>query len=484
MLIFLFSAAQVFLALKYLHHYQMNGYRFGLDKRLALQFACSDLLCLLFLLDVFVPAAHLELVVSLSICLMVISVLTLGKKTPVRFTKRLIRNYIAAAALIFACNYAAFFHAEHWLLLSGLFTGPLTWLASLAVLPLENRFRKNFVERARERMKSLSCRVIGITGSFGKTTTKNMLYDLLKDSFRVVRTPASYNTEMGVAMTVLNEVKEDTEILICEMGARKRGDIAALCEITGADDSILTSIGYCHYKTFGSLDAIKATKFELCEHTRGCCVFADTPETRELYERATCEKLLGTFESVGINSFNLEIGGETHFFRTNLVGTVHQKNLVLALLLAHRLGVDVETLKERCLHLERTPHRLQIIKNGAVTILDDSYNSNLSGVRGMIEVVKSFSGRKILVTCGMVELGKLQYRQNVEFARLCGVFDFLFIISRTNRRAFEDGLAEIGYPKDRVVYFRKLSQLQEFLKGFMRGSDLIVFENDLPDNYL
>ena len=101
----------------------------------------------------------------------------------------------------------------------------------------------------------------------------------------------------------------------------------------------------------------------------------------------------------------------------------------------------------------------------------------------MIEVVGSFSGRKILVTCGMVELGKLQHRQNVEFARLCGIFDFLFIVSRTNRKAFAEGLAEIGYPKDRAVYFRKLSELQAFLKDFVRGGDLVVFENDLPDNY-
>lgn len=484
MLVFLFSAAQVFLSLKYLHHYQMNGYRFGFGRRLLLQMLCSDLLCLLFLADVLVPSVHVWLVPALSVCLAAVSLLMLGRKTPLKFTKRMIRSLAAAAVLIFAFNFAIFFRAEHWVILSGLLTGPLTALACLAVLPLENGIRKKYIRRARDKMRGLSCRVIGITGSFGKTTTKNMLYDLIKDSFRTVRTPASYNTEMGVAMTVLNDVTPETEILICEMGARRKGDIAALCGITGADDAILTGVGSCHYKTFGSLENIKAAKFELCEHTRDCCVFADTPETRELYDRAPCEKLLARVRSAGIDAFDLEIGGETHRFRTNLPGTVCQKDLALALLLAHRLGVDIGTLKARCLHLSETPHRLQLIQNGGVTILDDSYNSNLSGVRGMIELAGTFPGRRILVTCGMVELGRLQRRQNTEFAEMCGIFDFVFLVSRTNRRAFGEGLAAIGYPAERFVCFGTLSRLQDFLKGFLQRGDLVVFENDLPDNYL
>ena len=268
------------------------------------------------------------------------------------------------------------------------------------------------------------------------------------------------------------------------MGARRVGDIDALCDIAPPDYAILTSVGFCHYKTFKSVDNIKRAKFELLARTKEFCAVADTDTTRELWQRAACEKELVAVESVGVDSFYVTVDGRREFFRTTLSGRGGQTERALARIRAHRLGVDLDTLRERCLHLEGTPHRLQLVKNGSVTILDDSYNSNLAGVKGMVEVVKSLAGRKLLATCGMVELGKLQYRQNYEFATLCGAFDFVFVISRTNRKAFAAGLAAIDYPPDRVLYFKSLAEFQRFLAEFIRPGDVMVFENDLPDSYI
>ena len=484
MLSVLFWIAQIACSLKVLHMLQMNGYRPVPGRRYFFLWLTSDALCLIGVFVLFLEGWGGTVTLLVSLALLVLTVAFRPRKTPLRFTRRILRNLAVFAGLSAALTAAVTVLAPDWLLLTGLLNLPLALLSWALLLPVERMIRNRFLVRAREKLARCSCLVVGITGSFGKTTTKNFLYDLLKDSFRTVKTPASYNTELGIARSVLEEVREDTEIFLCEMGARHVGDIDALCRIAPPDYGIVTSVGSCHLRTFRSLERVREAKSELCRHTRVFCAVGDSETTRELYLAAPCDKSLVSPEPVGVDSFYLELGGKREFFRSNLPGSAVQKDLALALTVAHRLGVDTETLRRRCLSLTPVEHRCQIIRNGGVTIVDDSYNSNASGAENMLEVVSGLPGRKMLVTCGMVELGRLQYRQNFEFAAKCGGFERIFVVSRTNRRAILDGLASIGYPAERIKCCKRLGEVREQLKKIVRPGDVVVFENDLPDSYI
>ena len=355
--------------------------------------------------------------------------------------------------------------------LSWIFT-PL--LAIYIERPIEFFIKKRFLRRARKKLFSAKYAHlirIGITGSYGKTTCKNILAKMLAQKYATVASPESFNTPMGFCRTVLEHLTPETEILIMEMGARRRGDIREMCKLFRPHHGILTSVGYAHLETFKTVENIRREKYELVRavtRSGGHIVNGDTTP-----------------------HYNVELCAE----------------------LARSLGVDAEIRDGAVfcegvpLDLPVTPHRLEIINapNG-VTILDDSYNSNPHGARlalkKMRETVQN-AGRgemgtrglasvedrtrpphAVVMTCGMVELGRLQYELNANFGReIARVADDCIIVGSVNRAALIAGLHDGGFDNDKIFIADNVEGAKKYFPKLLTTGDVLLIENDLTENY-
>ncbi len=420
-----------------------------------------------------------------------------GHKTPLNITKRIKRLFFCDFLLkigiflmifgIIPIFWLQFLCATILLILS-----PLTiFLSFLISLPIENLIKKSFIRKAKKKLSRMRCKKIAITGSFGKTTTKHILYDILKVEFDVCATPKSFNTPMGICKTILEDLKETDDFFIVEFGARQSGDIEFLSKLVGVDFGILTPIGNCHLQTFGSVENIENTKYELCDNAKEFVVFnGKSKSTKKLYKRFSRRKYLvceeGSFayakniESTTEGShFTLVLDGKECFCKTKLLGKANIDNIVVAASMAYLLGETVFGIVRGIENASPIAHRLELIKTDFITCLDDSYNSNLDGFKEALTVLSSFPGRKILVSPGIVELGKEQYSANVEVGKMAGkVCDIFVIMNETNREALFSGAADVP-----EIYFAKTRlQQQEILKKIIQKGDVVLFENDFPDN--
>lgn len=377
--------------------------------------------------------------------------------------------------------------------------------------------------------------VIGITGSFGKTSVKEVLAQLLAKKYKVLATPKSFNTLFGIAQVIENDLKPDCEIFIVEMGAYRRGEIAEICQMVKPNIGILTGITNQHLERFGSLANIAQAKYELAESlsASGLSVFnLDSSECLRLYEKTKVPKigysiktdqadlsaqpLIADHRLVGFSVRNGDkflLSKLDTEFGINLPGEHNISNSLAALSVALFLKVDLADIRDSLLSLSQPQHRLQFIDatQGSL-VIDDSYSSNPEGAQAALKMVKQLPHQpKIVVTPGMVELGVKQYEENKKFGKLIAEnFDYAIIVNKTNRRALLDGLLAGGWlflkhtlaehlgfsakqlenyniPEEidnRVFVADSLDQAtREIIPQLIRPGSLVLFENDLPDIY-
>ncbi len=420
-----------------------------------------------------------------------------GKKTPLKITKRIKRlffiNFLTnfvVFLMIFA--FLPYFWQQFVVAFLVVFLSNFCVLLSFVLaLPIENLIKQNYIRKAKKKLSKMKCKKIAITGSFGKTSTKHILYDILKEEFDVCATPKSFNTPMGICKTVLEDLKETDDYFIVEFGARQSGDIDFLAKLVSVDFGILTPIGNCHLQTFGSVENIENTKYELCENAKDFVVFnGRNKSTRKLYNRFQRRKYMvceeGSFayakdivSSAEGSRFSLVLDDKQLSCKTRLLGRANIDNIVVAASMAYLLGESLYGIAKGILNARPIPHRLEMIKTDFVTCLDDSYNSNLDGFKEALSVLSGFDGRKIVVSPGIVELGKQQEEVNAEVGRLVAeVADIFVIMNETNRQALLTGaenLAEIYFAKNR-------EQQQQLLRKIIKKGDVVLFENDFPDN--
>ncbi len=333
---------------------------------------------------------------------------------------------------------------------------------------------------------------IGITGSYGKTSVKNILSKMLSAKYKVVATPLSYNTPLGICKSV-KKITSSTEVFIAEMGARRLGDIKELCEIVRPDIGVITGICGQHIETFGSLENVKRAKNELIAAlpVDGAAFFnIDGEGAAELFEKCSVTKF-----SAGIsrgdayaktireekNGTYAEIilGGREYSFVTRLRGRSNISNICLAAEVAFKLGVPPERIIAEAVRLKPVPHRLEVKNSGGITIIDDSYNANIEGAKAAAEVLGSFEGKKIVVTPGIVECGKDSGRVNESVGEiLSGVSDVIFAVGNN---AFH--IANGAAYKCEVIKTENLEEATEKLKTRLSAGDVVLFLNDLPDKY-
>ena len=373
---------------------------------------------------------------------------------------------------------------------------PFVAIAANAVMtPFEKLNNKKYVKRAMRKLKEKSPIVIGITGSFGKTTAKNMLAAMLEKKYKVLSTPGSFNTPMGVCLTVNNEL-DAHEVFIAEMGARYKGDIKELCGIASPKYGIITSVGDMHLETLKSREGVANAKFELgaALPSDGLLVLNGYNDTcKSLAERETaCRKIVcgGDIASVdGITidgngtSFELTLSGNKYAVRSRLLGAHIAELATVCAALAAELGVGAEDIVSAIECMPPVEHRLQLIepRDSEVTVIDDAYNSNPIGAKNALDVLAQFDAKKIIITPGFVELGTIEKQCNIELGgKIASVCDRAFLIgSRAvdiKKGAIDGGMAEAD-----ISVFGSRDEAVAALSE-ITGKRVILFENDLPDN--
>lgn len=363
---------------------------------------------------------------------------------------------------------------------------PVVCFANLIIKIYEVPRNASYVKKARAKLKNNPLTIVGITGSYGKTSSKVILAAMLKKKYRVLSTPRSHNTPLGLSMTINDNDLTDFDVLIAEMGARHVGDIAELCTLCPPDYSVITGICPQHLESFGSIENIVKGKGEILSATKKLAVISpDCAHYFEGYsvkkETADCVKDISS--DCGGTTFTLALGGEERTVRTKLLGVHAAKNIGLCAACAYAMGVSFGDICTAIGELDYVEHRLQLIKNNGVSILDDGYNSNVSGATAALEVLKTFPGEKIVVTPGLVELGVLDREENMKLGEQLTPFDHIILVGDTLVGYVKEGYLSAGGDDKKLQTVPTLIDAEEALKGILKSGDCVLFLNDLPDIY-
>ena len=380
----------------------------------------------------------------------------------------------------------------------------LTYISWILTYPIEKLFARYYINDAKRILKRCdNLKVIGITGSYGKTTTKFILNRILSEKFNTVCTPQSFNTPMGVVRTVRSLIKADTQIFICEMGAKKRGDIKEICDIVKPTLSIITSVGPQHLDTFKSVENVYKTKFELFYAVKnaGGKTFVNA-ESKEILNRTDFSDtaiipfaLNGDYSYFAKDivcsklgsSFTLCLAGEEIKVTTKLLGLHAVSDILAAAAVAHYMGVTADQIRFAVYSLKVTEHRLELkpfFTKGLM--IDDAYNSNPEGCLEAIRVLGSFEGmKKIIVTPGLIELGEKEYEANynlgLEAAKYC---DIIILVGENRSKPMRDAIATTDFDKENVFVVKSFADAMTVCTPIVDSNTVVLLENDLPDNYL
>jgi UDP-N-acetylmuramoyl-tripeptide--D-alanyl-D-alanine ligase len=357
-------------------------------------------------------------------------------------------------------------------------------------------------------MRNYPGRVLGITGSYGKTSTKYIVADLLAARYRVLKTPAGVNTTMGITRIVREELQDDHEVFVVEMSAYGPGEIREVCDIVRPSLGILTAVGVQHLERFGTPERIAEAKYELLAGLPAgapAVINADDPVCLQLAERARAEGKRVLLYGMGEHGSGLAVrgaevtvsargsrfrvvtaDGQTELFDTKLLGRWNLSNILGGIAAALEWGVPLSAMPPAVAAMAPAPRRLEIREEGGVIRILDVANANPRGAEMALEVLGQFTGgSRILITPGMVELGPIEEEENRRFGeRAASVCDYVVLVGPEQTRPIRQGLAESGFPAERVLIARGTDAVADLLAGIVRPGDILLYENRLPDTYL
>lgn len=380
--------------------------------------------------------------------------------------------------------------------------------AVLIIFPFDYLLKQKIIRLAKTKItQHKDLKIIGITGSYGKTTMKEILATVLAEKYKVLKTPENINTPVGIAKLIISKLTTDTEILIVEMGAYKKGDIKELCQLTPPDISIITGINESHLERFGSIENTIAAKFEIIENAKTDAMIllnADNSLVVGSYKKYLGLKTVffyssssNPFASYRIEkskfleddlafTFTIAKDAKKYNLKSPFLGEYTIGDIMGVIIVAEKLGLSEEEIVRGIAMLKPIPHRLQTIKTPeGILIIDDSYNGNPDGAREAIKALSRFKKRrKIYVTPGLVEIGdkseEIHYRIGKE---LCRVADLVILIKNSATIFLGESLKKNGFPDNRIQWFNSFPETQAELKKNLKPNDVVLFQNDWPDNY-
>lgn len=374
----------------------------------------------------------------------------------------------------------------------------LLFMISFVMEPFEFMIKKYYVSLAKKRLKHLtSLKKVGITGSYGKTSTKQILYHLIRLEYETCPTPASYNNEMGLTRTIREFLKEKHEVLIAEMGADHVGEIERLASFIHPSIGIITGIGPQHIQTFGSMNRIIKEKMKLVEALPedGCAILnMDNPHIRDYVIHNQCNIIRYGIDSddvdmkaihVKVNqygtSFLLVYQGMTIPFHTHLLGKQHVSNILGAIACAKQLGISWDMLQKRVVTLPDVPHRMQLLQQQNYFLIDNAYNSNPTSAQYALDVLKQMKGRKIIMTPGFIDLGDYQKVAHYHFGKqIAECASIVILVGRTQIQAIYDGLLEACFDSEKIMIATDRDMAFQLLRKVVKKGDIVLIENDLP----
>ncbi len=419
-----------------------------------------------------------------------------GRTSQLVWTRRLRTLAAVAAAFLVALGVGVGFAPEAFAAAALLvLLCPLVVDAAVTVLaPVEDRLSAPWVERARRRLRTVHPAVVAITGSYGKTSTKHHLAELLAGTTLVVPTPRSFNNRAGLAMAVNEHLQSGTKVFVAEMGAYRRGEIRAMCEWCTPDVAVVTAIGPVHLERFGTLEHIVEAKSEITERAGVVVLNVDDERLARLAERLRTEgRTVRTAGSATVGAdvriavvaerWHVIVDDETMYVAVPVPG-VQPTNLACALAAGIALGFDAHALAERIAHVAPVASRLTVAgAPSGVLVVDDTYNANPAGAVAALDLLGSLpiGGRRVVVTPGMIELGTRQSTENEAFAGAASALaNELIVVGRTNADALTRGARSGGA---HVVRVSTRERAVEWVRSTLGEGDAVLYENDLPDHY-
>ncbi len=384
--------------------------------------------------------------------------------------------------------------------------------ANVVTKPAEARIRKHYLGLAGAKLRQVDPRVLAVVGSFGKTSTKHILAQLLQPSVNTLPTRKSFNTLMGVSRAINEDLKPEHRVFVVEMDAYARGEIAAISRLVHPSVAIVTAIGPQHMERFGTLGHIADAMYEVVAALPSdgtAIVSMGDVSCVALAQRAAAEHrrvisyaLSGDDAAGGADVVASAVridahGGAFHWRWADehlerdvtipLLGRHQIANVTAALAAVHVLGYDVDAAIAAAASLPQVEHRLELMATaGPMTVIDDSYNANPVGVHNGLEVLAAMQGgTKFLVTPGLVELGSVEDDENRRYgehaARVCG---HVIVMSAKTSAALCAGLRDGGMSEDRIHVVGTLEAATAVLQQLSKPGDVVLFANDLPDTYL
>ncbi len=421
-------------------------------------------------------------------------------KVKFRFTPRMIRFF----SLAFILNLASFsllniFISAPYVILSVciIFSRFSLIIFHFILMPFEWQIRRGFIFKAEHKLSDCNVITIGITGSYGKTSAKNILNGILKNHFYTLQTPASFNTPLGIAKTINDKLTPLHEIFIAEMGAYKIGEIQEICDFVHPKMGIITTIGKAHLESFGGIENIQIGKFELaeCLPNDGLMVInADDINSVNYKIKNDCSVIsYGISNSANLQAYDIQVTtsgvnftvnylDSEYKFESKLLGLHSVYNILAATSIAIRLGIEMDKIVASVKTLQPIKHRLELVNHGEYILIDDSFNSNPSGAKMAVETLAQMDGYRVIMTPGMIEYGNEEFELNYQLGlQITEGVDFAIIVGEARQIPFVKAFEERNFKKYIVV--------KDVLKGFetfrniIEDNKVLLIENDLPDIY-
>lgn len=466
-----------------LNLFQQNHYHFDVFKSIFLKYYFKSFNLIIGILYIF----NRYLIIRISIILLFLILIFFRKKRIIKlkYTKRIKRLVICIVILNFTLYWLRVYLVvvEYFIILLGI----------LLMLPIEWLINKYYYKEAKKKLERIDLLKIAITGSYGKTSTKQILYEILKNDFLCVVSPLSYNTVMGLSLFVNNDLKKFHKIGIFEYGASRKKDIRKLNKLVKADYGVITEIGPQHLKTFKSIENIVSEKMSLQNLVKGkIFVNYDNEYIKNSVIESDNVVKVGMGENVEFRAQNIRYNQfgvkfqlvsrkEIYEIESELLGKHQVTNIMLAGAVSEYLGVKKEVIEESIKGIKSDKNRLCLKKINSHLVLDDSFNSNIKGFRNALEVLGMYEKYRVLITPGIVEGGKkeeiINYELNNDIAKNC---DFVILIRNKASEYIKKGLDDIQY--------NSYIEVDSFIDGFnkyqeINNDKIVLIENDISDLY-